>query len=117
MEPSQKRGSILFLALLFAFVPTAGVQAEDPWQLLRGFRLIPDSPARIEERYIAALFVNPDKQQLAVVVFHATCGAEKCRVNRRAAYSVFNSEGLNIRRYVDPSEPELQKLVAEHVGA
>lgn len=108
---------ITILFLLLAPAPSPSVEAEDPWQFLKGFSLIPDSPARVEEHYVAALFVNREKQQLAVVVFNATCDSGNCGVNNRAAYSVFNAEGSNIRRYIDPREHELIRLISNHLAA
>ncbi|HEY2989061.1 MAG TPA: hypothetical protein VGL11_15120, partial [Candidatus Binatia bacterium] len=102
-----KQMLITALLLLCAFASPASVRAEDPWQYLSGFDLIADSPARIEEHYVAALFVNQKTRQIAVVVFNANCDSGNCEVKRRAAYSVFDAEGTNVRRYVDPGEQEL----------
>ena len=113
---SIKQIFITILFLLLVFAPSPSVQAEDPWQFLKGFTLIPDSAARIEEHYVVALFVSSDKQQLAVVIFNATCDSGSCRANHRAAYSVVDAEGSNIRRYVDPKERELMELIADKLA-
>jgi hypothetical protein len=51
------------------------------------------------------------------VVFNANCDSGNCEVKRRAAYSVFDAEGTNVRRYVDPGEQELLRLISDHVPA
>ena len=113
---SKKQIFVTILLLLPLLAPSLGAKAQDPWQFLNGFTFIPDSPARIEEHYVAALFVNREKQQLAVVIFNATCDSGNCEVNHRAAYSVYNKEGRNIRTYVDPGEQELMRLFAQKVA-
>ena len=118
MKSRQKKQIVITtLILLFSLALWASVRAEDPWQVLKGFALVPDSPARIEEHYVATLFVNREKRQLAVVVFNTTCDSENCAVNRRAAYSLFDSRGVNIHRYIDPSDQELQMLISDHLAA
>ena len=114
---SRRQIFIAIFVLLVTLVPLASVRAEDPWQFLKGFDLIPDSRARIEEHYVAALFVNREKQQLAVVVFNANCDSGNCEVHRHAAYSVFDAQGVNIKRYIDPSDQELLRLISDRVGA
>jgi hypothetical protein len=113
---SRKQIFIAIFVLLFTLAPLGSVQAEDPWQFLKGFDLIPDSRARIEEHYVAALFVNREKQELAVVVFNATCDSGNCEVHRRTAYSVFDAQGVNVQRYIDPSDQELLRLISDHLG-
>ncbi|MBI2998607.1 MAG: hypothetical protein HYY46_09170 [Deltaproteobacteria bacterium] len=113
---SKKQIFVTILLLLPLLAPSLGAKTQDPWQFLNGFTLISDSPARIEEHYVAALFVNREKQQLAVVIFNATCDSGNCEVNHRAAYSVYNKEGRNIRTYVDPGEQELMRLFAQKVA-
>ena len=118
MKSRQKKQIVITtLILLFTLAPWVSVRAEEPWQFLKGFALVPDSPARIEEHYVATLFVNRETRQLAVVVFNTTCDSENCAVNHRAAYSLFDSRGVNIRRYIDPSDQELQMLISDHLAA
>lgn len=105
----QLTGATLFLVLVT--VPFLSARAEDPWEALEGFNLVPGSEARLEEHYVAALYENPDEKMLAIVVFNADCDPENCVVNRRAAYSVFNDDGVNVRRYIDPREQELIRLI------
>jgi hypothetical protein len=114
---SRRQIFIAIFVLLITLVPIASVQAEDPWQFLKGFDLIPDSRARIEEHYVAALFVNREKQQLAVVVFNANCDSGNCELHRRAAYSVFDAQGVNVQRYIDPSDQELLRLISDRLAA
>jgi len=114
----RKRSAIAVAVLWLALMPFVGVSAEnDPWQFLQGFDLIPDSPARIEEHYVAALFVSRDQQHLAVVVFNATCDSGNCEIHRRSAYSIYDRDGVNVRRYIDPGEKDLFPLIANRRGA
>ena len=105
----QLASAILFLVLLM--VPFLSARAEDPWEVLEGFSLVPGSEARLEEHYVAALYENLEEKMLAIVVFNADCDLENCMVNRRAAYTVFNDEGINVHRYIDPREQELMILI------
>lgn len=109
----RKQLSISVLLLVLVAVPGFSAGAEDPWDFLEGFSLVPGSEARVEEHYVAALFEKPDEELLAVVVFNADCNVESCRVNHRAAYAVFDEEGFNVRRYIDPRERELMELIFE----
>ncbi len=88
-----------------------------PGQFLNDFALIPDSPALIEDHYVAALFVSQDKRELAVVIFNATCDSGNCEVRRRAAYSVFDAQIVNVRRYIDPGDTELLRLISRHLSS
>lgn len=118
MGTGAKKITVAFLAVSFFIAALCGAaRAAGPWDRLEGFALIPDSPARLDDRYIAALFVSQDKQQLAVVVFNASCDRAGCNMRRRAAYSIFNSDGLNVDRYVDPNEHEILRLVSGRVSA
>ncbi|MBI2360410.1 MAG: hypothetical protein HYV04_16165 [Deltaproteobacteria bacterium] len=105
--------AILLLSL--TFVPQLSPRAEEAWNFLDGFTPIPGRITRVGERYVAALFVNSEKQLLALVVFNATCDSGSCRVNRRAAYSVVDAAGSNIRSHVEPGEEELINLIADRV--
>ncbi len=109
---TRKQIFVTIFVLLVALAPLPSVQAEDPWQILKGFTLIPDSPTLVEEHYAAALFVNSEKGLLAAVIFKVTCDSGSCDANHGAAYSVFNAQGLNIRRYVDPQDQELAELMS-----
>jgi hypothetical protein len=115
---SKKPMRVLLLVLVLALAPLATVAAEeDPWKFLNGFAMVPDSPALIEDHYIATLFVSQDKRELAVVIFNATCDSGNCAIHHRAAYSVFDRQGSNVRRYIDPSDQELLRLISDHLGA
>ncbi|MGH7768381.1 MAG: hypothetical protein ACREQP_13065 [Candidatus Binatia bacterium] len=114
----RSRSASAIAVLLFTLIPLASVSAgEDPWRFLDGFELIPDSPALIEEHYVAALFVSRDQGQLAVVIFNATCDPGNCEIHRRSAYSIFDRDGVNVRRYIDPGEKELLRLISDQRGA
>jgi hypothetical protein len=119
MESSlRRRGAAALAVLLLAIVPLANVSAgEDAWRFLGDFDLIPDSPALIEEHYVAALFVSRDQEHIAVVIFNATCDSGNCEIHRRSAYSIFDRQGVNVRRYVDPDERELLRLIADQRAA
>lgn len=118
MEPRARRSILLaILVILVTLVPLASGAAGDPWQFLDDFALIPDSPARVEDHYVAALFVSRDKQHLAVVVFNATCDSGNCEVRRPAAYSIFDTQGVNVLRYIDPGEKELLRLISSDLSA
>ena len=113
---SKKTLRVLFLVLLLALAPLATVAAEeDPWKFLNGFAMVPDSPALIEDHYVAALYVSRDKRELAVVIFNATCDSGNCAIHHRAAYSVFDRQGSNVRRYIDPGDTELLQLISSHL--
>jgi hypothetical protein len=51
-----------------------------------------------------------------VVIFNATCDSGNCEVHRRTAYSVFDAQGVNVQRYIDPSDQELLRLISDHLG-
>lgn len=105
------------LVLLLMSVPLLNVQAEDnPWRFLTDFALVPESPALIEGHYIAALFVSQDKKELAVVIFNAICDSGNCEIHHRAAYSVFDRQGSNVRRYIDPGDSELLQLISSRLN-
>jgi hypothetical protein len=115
---SRKLTRVLLLALLLTLAPLVSVAAEeDPWQFLNGFALVPDSPALIEDHYVAALFVSQDKRELAVVIFNATCDSGNCAIHHRAAYSVFDRQGSNVRRYINPGDMELLRLISSHLSS
>ncbi len=115
---SKKTMRVVFLILVLALAPLATVAAEeDPWKFLNGFAIVPDSPALIEDHYIAALYVSRDKRELAVVIFNATCDSGNCEVGRRAAYSVFDAQGVNVWRYIDPGDTELLQLISRHLSS
>jgi hypothetical protein len=107
----RKQLSISVLLLVLVVVPRFVAGAEDPWSFLEGFSLVPGSEARVEDHYVAALFEKPEEELLAVVVFNADCDGKNCLVHHRAAYSVFDDKGKNVRRYIDPQERELMKLI------
>lgn len=107
----MKPFSAAMLLLTVLTVPALSIRADDPWEFLDGFILVPGSEARLEEHYLGALFENAEEKMLAVVVFNAACDPDNCFVNHPAAYSVYNDEGINIRRYVDPREQELIRLI------
>jgi hypothetical protein len=114
----SRRSAFAVVVLLLALVPLANVSAaEDPWYFLEGFDLIPDSPALIEKHYVAALFVSRDQEHIAVVIFNATCSSGNCEIHRRSAYSIFDREGANLRRYIDPGDKELLSLISGEHGA
>jgi hypothetical protein len=116
MEPRTRKQILVVILILFLSIPPLlNARADDPWEDLKGFTLVPNSPARVEEHYVAALFQNSEKGLLAVVLFNVTCDSDRCKVNNRAAYSLFNDEGRNVRVYVDPQEPELLKLISNQV--
>ena len=113
---SKKTMQVLFLVLALALAPLTTVAAEeDPWKFLNGFAMVPESPALIEDHYVAALYVSRDKRELAVVIFNATCNSGNCAIHHRAAYSVFDRQGSNIRRYIDPGDTELLQLISSHL--
>lgn len=115
---SKKPMRVLLLVLVLALAPLATVAGEkDPWQFLNDFALIPDSPALIEDHYVAALFVSQYKRELAVVIFNATCDSGNCEIHHRAAYSVFDRQGSNVRRYIDPGDTELLRLISSHLSS
>jgi hypothetical protein len=115
---SKKPMRVLLLVLALALAPLATVAAEeDPWKFLNGFALVPDSPALIEDHYVAALFVSPDKRELAVVIFNANCDSGNCAIHHRVAYSMFDRQGSNVRRYIDPSDTELLRLISRHLNS
>ena len=95
--------AVLLLSLVF--FPGISAKAQDPWDFLAGFKLIPGSQGRLDEAHVAALFVNQEERLLAFVIFKSTCDLKVCKVNHPSAYSVFNAEGANVRCYVDPEEP------------
>jgi hypothetical protein len=114
----KKPMRVLLWVLLLTLAPLVSVAAEeDPWQFLNGFALVPDSPALIEDHYVAALFVSQNKRELAVVIFNATCDSGNCEIHHRAAYSVFDRQGLNVRRYIDPGDTELLRLISSHLSS
>jgi hypothetical protein len=118
MESSTKsRVAIAVLVLFVTLIPVSVFAEDDPWQFLQEFDLIPDSPALIEGHYLAALFVSRDQGHLAVVIFHAACDSGKCEIHRRSAYSIFDREGVNVRRYIEPGEKELLRLISDQHGA
>lgn len=109
---SRKPTRVLLWVLLLTLAPLVSVAGEkDPWQFLNDFALIPDSPALIEDHYVAALFVS------AVVIFNATCDSGNCEIHHRAAYSVFDRQGSNVRRYIDPGDTELLRLISSHLSS
>jgi len=57
------------------------------------------------------IFVNPDEQLMAAVIFAATCSATDCELEHRAGYAVVNEESSNTRLYVNPEDEELKALL------
>ena len=101
----------IILSLSLGLMPALSLGAQDPWQLLDNFTPLPSSLTRISERYVAMIFVNPDEQLMAAVIFAATCSATDCELKHRAGYAVVNQESSNTRLYVNPEDEELKELL------
>ena len=102
---------VMVLSLPLGLMPVVSFGAQDPWQFLDNFTPVPSSLTRISERYVAMIFVNPDEQLTATVIFAATCGATDCDLEHRAGYAVVNPEGSNTRLYINSDDEELKELL------
>lgn len=74
---------------------------QDQPNFLEDFVFVPGSAVLIEDRYILALYENPEKGLYAVAVFSANCDPGACAVGGVVAYSIFDAQGHDIQLVSD----------------
>ena len=92
-------------------LPASALNPEDNWQALDGFTPMPSKMVRFSEDYVVIPYVNLEQSLVAAVFFAATCDIAGCELERRAGYAITNSEGSDVRMYIDPRDRDLIALV------
>jgi len=77
--------------------PLLGAEAADSLSPLKGFAVVPDTVAVIEDRYVVALLKNAEKDLYAIIMFTADCRSGDCTIRDLVAYSIFDSRGEEVR--------------------
>jgi hypothetical protein len=109
---SARWGIASVLILVIAAMPSLyGAENEDPWDFLNDFRHVEGAIRPIDERHVAALFFNSEKQLRALVVFPTHCEGQRCSLEHPVAYSVFDSRGLVVRSHENRGEEFLLQRV------
>jgi hypothetical protein len=70
----------------------------------------------IDERYVAALFYHSEKDLGALVIFPASCKAQRCSLGQPVAYLVFDAKGLIIRSHEDAGEKFLLRRILTYAS-
>lgn len=83
--------------------------AQDQPNFLEDFVFVPGSAVLIEDRYILALYENPEKRLYAVALFSANCDSGACAIGGVVTYSIFDAQGHDIQ-LVSDLQTEGQKV-------
>ena len=105
LAPSKTEGNEEGVPFGASLLGTAG---KDPAHFLKDFAFVPGSAMMIEDHYILALYENSEKELYALAVFTANCDQEGCAVKDLVVYSIFDSQGQDIR-LANTSEVKSQK--------
>lgn len=77
--------------------PLLAAEAAGSPSSLKGFAVVPDTVAVIDNRYVIALLKNVEEDLYAIIMFTANCRSGDCTIENLVAYSIFDAQGKEVQ--------------------